>query len=92
MFFKAPTCSTSKIIANCESLVSGDTLLTTVVKISCSFKGIPISCQELLLSAFPHFFVLYIAHSNFSLSSFLGGGGWGGFHLLTPKYESNKHF
>ena len=42
MFFNAPTCSTSKIIANCESLVSGDTLFTTVVKISCSL-GIPIS-------------------------------------------------
>ena len=89
MFFKAPTCSTSKIIANCESLVSGDTVLTTVVKISCSFKGIPISCQELLLSAFPHFFVWYIARSNFSLSPFfffffffLGGGGGGAFTCL----------
>ena len=49
MFFNAPTCSTSRIIANCESLVSGDTLLTTVVKISCSL-GILISCQELLTS------------------------------------------
>ena len=57
MFFNAPTCSTSRIIANCESLVSGDTLLTTVVKISCSL-GILVSCQELLLSSFLHFFVL----------------------------------
>ena len=74
MFFNAPTCSTSRIIANCESLVSGDTLLTAVVKISCSLC-ILISCQELLLS----------------LVVSVGGGRWG-FHLLTPKYVSNKHF
>ena len=34
-FFSTCSLAHSRIIANCESLVSGDTLLTTVLKISC---------------------------------------------------------
>ena len=61
----------SKIIANCEFLVSGDTLLTTVVKISCSLgRTLVVSvspflrlCKQLLLIFFGVFTCLL--RSNF---------------------------
>ena len=75
MFFNAPTCSTSRIIANCESLVSGDTI-DDCCEDFLHFRHSDKLSRTLVLSVSP-----FLGLVNSSFYFFFSGAGKGGLSL-----------